>query len=196
METIGPNEISIRRTARDFRFLRIAAPIPFERLKSDVVEAVKKFRPIKKDGYQLYSGIGLQFIDSTNPIFDGVQQCKYFAADGSEVSYRPHLDCEFVDKNKIGLKLQYLYDVFQGVPLFRGRILIAQPGHVLDLHRDGEHSCRIHIPIVTNEKCHMQIDDEHVHMPADGSAYLCNTSLLHRFGNLGTEERIHIVFAL
>ena len=58
-------------------------------------------------------------------------------------------------------------------------------------HKD--YTKRIHIPIITNEKCMFIIDDEVVRFPADGDYYLVDTTKMHTAINASFEDRIHIV---
>lgn len=78
-----------------------------------------------------------------------------------------------------------------------GRVrLMMLPGQkCYSLHADT--TKRIHLPLETNEQCMMIIDDEIKRMPADGTAWLTNTTKTHTAlnGNL-VFDRIHILFDL
>ena len=52
---------------------------------------------------------------------------------------------------------------------------------------------RIHIPLITNDKCFMIVDDEVIRLPANGDVYLIDTTKFHTFLNGSWETRIHIV---
>jgi hypothetical protein len=70
-------------------------------------------------------------------------------------------------------------------------------GAVIDRHTDGAgsnlHTHKIHIPLQTNEKAIMFINDEPFHL-REGHAYEVNNVVPHAVENLGTEDRIHLIF--
>lgn len=74
--------------------------------------------------------------------------------------------------------------------------IMGLPGQkCMTLHYDM--TKRIHIPIETNEDCLMIIDNEVIHMPADGSVYLTNTFKRHTALNANWDfMRLHLVFDL
>jgi hypothetical protein len=77
----------------------------------------------------------------------------------------------------------------------RMRLMKLSGRQCMSLHVDLER--RLHIPIVTNENCLMIVDDEVIHMPADGSAYLVNTTKRHTALNSNKDfDRIHLMFDL
>jgi len=64
------------------------------------------------------------------------------------------------------------------------------------VHKDAdtsEYMARIHIPLWTNEKCVHICEGEHLHMPADGSAYMIWVNLWHQIRNDSNEDRYHII---
>lgn len=73
----------------------------------------------------------------------------------------------------------------------RVRILLMTRQTCYTYHSDLD-SYRVHIPLVTNDKCFMVIDGECWHLPL-GNAYLVNVGLMHTAVNASTENRIHIV---
>jgi hypothetical protein len=75
----------------------------------------------------------------------------------------------------------------------RLRIMRMLPNTSYSIHKDP--LFRIHIPIVTNDKCAFLFpeNDYMKHMPADGSIYWTNTKLTHTFVNWSNKPRIHIV---
>ena len=77
--------------------------------------------------------------------------------------------------------------------VFRMRIMYMLPNTSYSIHKDP--LFRIHIPIVTNNKCAFLFpeNDYMKHMPADGSIYCTNTKLIHTFVNWSTEHRINII---
>lgn len=73
-------------------------------------------------------------------------------------------------------------------------------GHHVGPHTDNadnRYSARLHIPLITNEGCvhewYADPEDYTVHIPADGSAYMFRTNILHDVYNHGTEDRYHII---
>lgn len=77
----------------------------------------------------------------------------------------------------------------------RMRLMKLTGRKCMSLHTDMEK--RIHIPITTNENCLMIVDDEVIHMPADGNAYLVNTIKRHTALNSNKDfDRIHLMFDL
>jgi hypothetical protein len=77
--------------------------------------------------------------------------------------------------------------------IFRMRIMQMPPNTSYSTHKDP--LSRIHIPIITNDKCAFLFPENNYmkHMPADGSIYWTNTKLTHTFVNWSNEPRIHIV---
>lgn len=68
-------------------------------------------------------------------------------------------------------------------------------------HQDGKSAdnyfkLRLHIPIITNEKCLFEYPDKKFHLPADGSAYIIEVSKPHRVLNLSNENRYHLMMDL
>ena len=78
--------------------------------------------------------------------------------------------------------------------LGRVRILLKEPRSTLSWHRDPEP--RLHIPIITNPGCIMDIEEAAKHLPADGSAWITNNTKYHNAFNGGEEGRVHLVACL
>ena len=78
--------------------------------------------------------------------------------------------------------------------LGRVRILKKEPRSTLSWHRDPEP--RLHIPIITNPGCRMVIENNALHMPADGGVWIVDATKYHNVFNGGEEDRIHIVATL
>lgn len=77
----------------------------------------------------------------------------------------------------------------------RLRLMKLSGRQCMSLHVDLE--TRIHIPIITNENCLMIVDDEVIHMPADGNAYVVDTKKRHTALNSNKDfDRIHLMFDL
>lgn len=67
------------------------------------------------------------------------------------------------------------------------------PGTRIDLHPDNDEFLKIHIPIVTNPDAWFCFEDEKFNLEV-GSAYMVNTAILHGTDNLGTTDRVHLLF--
>ena len=85
-----------------------------------------------------------------------------------------------------------VYDVLsRHFTLGRVRILKLNPRTCLSYHRDPEN--RLHIPIITNPGALMVVNNECLHMKADGDVYQMKTMQYHTALNGGDIERIHLV---
>ncbi|NNE99292.1 MAG: aspartyl beta-hydroxylase [Pyrinomonadaceae bacterium] len=79
------------------------------------------------------------------------------------------------------------------------KVMLArlQAGQVIDPHKDGAgsnlYTHKIHVPIQTNEKARMFINDRSFHLE-EGKAYEVNNLVPHAVENLGAEDRIHLIF--
>jgi hypothetical protein len=72
----------------------------------------------------------------------------------------------------------------------RTRIMKSNPKTCLSMHQDL--TKRIHIPLITNDKCFMAIEDRNYYLEA-GKIYLTNTTLRHTAVNASDTYRVHIV---
>ena len=88
-------------------------------------------------------------------------------------------------------KMTYTYSIINNLNLFRTRVMKMAPRSCYSYHKDP--TKRIHIPLITNDKCFMVIEDKCYWYPADGNYYLADTTKNHTFVNGSWEERIHIV---
>lgn len=78
----------------------------------------------------------------------------------------------------------------------RARFTILKKGGSTPFHRDYPewlYGVRLHIPIITNEFCFFEYENERQHLNADGSAYLLKINKTHRVENSGSEDRIHFL---
>lgn len=85
----------------------------------------------------------------------------------------------------------YTNSVIMSLGLYRTRLIKMKPKTCYTYHRDP--SQRVHIPLVTNEKCMFIIDDQVYRYPANGNWYQIDTTQWHTAINASWEERIHIV---
>lgn len=88
-------------------------------------------------------------------------------------------------------QLEYTNKVIDLLGMFRTRVMVLKPKRCYTYHRDL--TKRIHIPVVTNDKCMFIIDDIVHRYPADGNYYEVDTTLPHTALNGSREDRIHIV---
>jgi hypothetical protein len=90
-------------------------------------------------------------------------------------------------------EMPYVYLLIEEFNLCRTRVLTLQPSTNYSFHQDL--TKRIHIPIISNEHCVFIIDDKVWRLPADGSVYLVDTTLLHTAinGNMRKFNRMHLV---
>lgn len=79
---------------------------------------------------------------------------------------------------------------------YRARIIRLRAGTSSSWHADAPahiYSVRLHIPIITNQKCLFETENESSHLAADGSAYFIFVNNIHRVVNWGPEDRYHLV---
>ena len=69
------------------------------------------------------------------------------------------------DFTEFNFDLPYINHIIEDLNMCRTRVLVLHPKTCYSLHRDT--SKRIHIPVVTNEKCWMIVNKEIMHLPAD-----------------------------
>lgn len=78
----------------------------------------------------------------------------------------------------------------------RVRVTCLKAGSKSLVHKDAdtsEYMVRLHIPLWTNEDAVHICEGEHLHMPADGRAWMIWTNLWHQIRNDGDEDRFHII---
>jgi len=76
----------------------------------------------------------------------------------------------------------------------RMRLMLLPPRSTISWHRDPEK--RIHIPITSNAGCRHIIEDEVIHIPADGQAWIHDDTKYHTVTNGGETPRISLVTTL
>lgn len=77
-------------------------------------------------------------------------------------------------------------------------VLRPHPEETAYWHIDGDSSTpgnafRLHIPIISNDQCFLEFENERTYMPADGSVYLVDVSRKHRALNLSNQDRFHLI---
>jgi len=87
--------------------------------------------------------------------------------------------------------LPYTNSIISDLGMFRTRVMLMRPYQCYSYHRDP--SPRIHIPLITDKKCMLIVDDKVIRLPADGNHYKIDTTLYHTALNGSNIDRIHIV---
>lgn len=87
--------------------------------------------------------------------------------------------------------IPYTNLIMQELNLYRTRVMRMQPRVCYTYHVDL--TKRVHIPLITNEKCMFIINDQVYRYPANGNYYLIDTTQMHTAVNASNEERIHLV---
>ena len=87
--------------------------------------------------------------------------------------------------------LPYTNSIISDLGMFRTRVMMMKPHRCYSYHKDP--TPRIHIPLITDEKCMLIVDDKVIRLPADGNYYKIDTTLYHTALNGSNIERIHLV---
>jgi len=87
--------------------------------------------------------------------------------------------------------MPYTNSIIKDLGMYRTRVMRMHSKTCYSYHQDPTQ--RIHIPLITNDKCFMIIDDEIIRYSADGNYYIMDTTKMHTAVNASFEERIHIV---
>ena len=122
--------------------------------------------------------VALQGVEGNNDPFYGIGRL-------SEVSHR---EDEFIVPN---FNMEYTNLVLKKLGMYRSRLMTMRETSCYSYHKDP--TKRIHIPLITNDKCFMVIDDIVHRYPADGSYYIVDTTKMHTAINGSWEDRVHIV---
>ena len=140
-----------------------------------------------------------------NPWYQGCGSLKYkFGEDfidqngnlkESEVKLE-QTDFTTLNRALTGTYLEEVHDtVAQEYKFGRLRLMAMPHKKCMSIHTDT--SKRIHIPIITNENCLMIINNQVYHMPANGNAYLTDTTKPHTALNANHSfMRLHLLFDL
>lgn len=96
------------------------------------------------------------------------------------------------------LKDTYFYTIYKAMSsrykLARMRIMSLKQKTCLTWHYDSGQ--RIHIPIITHPGCKFVLEDNAFHLPADGNAYIVDTTKYHTVFNGSKIVRIHLVCSI
>jgi hypothetical protein len=78
----------------------------------------------------------------------------------------------------------------------RARVTVLKAGSKSIVHTDASSDIylhRIHIPLITNEKCVHITEGTPFHMKADGSVYMLPVNVMHQIVNDSDRDRYHII---
>ena len=161
-----------------------------ETLKNDVLEIVKTNDLISKDKQSSYKALGLQYRKEQDQYFDSVKTIRYIDENHKSIieTYPARL---WNIWNDVGEKLKYVYKpIYElDIELYRTRLLLADGDYASLKHID--YDWRYHVPIMTNKECFLEYENEKIHLPADGHAYIVNAGFMHSFCNGGSTPRYH-----
>ena len=87
--------------------------------------------------------------------------------------------------------IPYINSILEEHNLVRSRVMRMKPKSCYYWHRDR--AKRLHIPVITHDHCFLLLEDKKVHLPADGTAYVVDTTQYHTALNCSKIDRIHIV---
>ncbi len=91
--------------------------------------------------------------------------------------------------------LPYVNAIMDEHGLLRTRLMKMKPKACYLWHADL--TKRLHIPIVTHEHCFLLVDNDRIHLPATGEAYVVDTTQFHTALNCSKDcIRTHIVGAI
>lgn len=168
----------------------------------DTLDYIFDIDKIEKECYDIIDSV--KFCPTTNQI--GIKHTKkahdtqkWYEGCGSLIKLMPRVcnnDFTEINSDLTGTYIEYVCEELQKTyRIGRARIMRLEPKRCMSLHVDL--SKRIHIPVVTNTDALMIINNEVFHMPADGSAYLTDTTKRHTALNASkTDDRIHLLFDL
>ncbi len=184
---IHPNDLSAWAPAADFDIVRIPLNLNLSELRQLLEKSKSLFPWRRKDDMPGYSALGLQYSRE-----EATEEEQFAEAVDATTIERPFR--MYHRLNSAGRLFEGTFLRFFPTKFFRSRLLSADAGLVFPgSHNDGQYAVRLHIPITTNPAAWMEVGGRRYHLPADGSAFLVNTSRMHRIGNDGDSNRTHLV---
>jgi hypothetical protein len=146
-----------------------------------------------RDGWEVYHSDD----EETNKIFFPNGQYNYKAMKFMNVAHDSGLEHCKPTQGCTG----YIADVLTELSLLgfypcRARVTCLKAHSKSTVHQDAgtsSYMARIHIPLITNEKCVHISQGQTLHMPADGSAYILWVNDWHQIRNDSDEDRWHII---
>ena len=147
-------------------------------LKYNLPKIIEELSLLPDYNNQIYLQGNTPFMD---PIEPTVGQ-NYLHVDNNELQYdQPLFD------------MPYINEIMEEHQLVRTRVMKMKPKTCYYWHNDS--TKRLHIPVVTHEHCFLLVDNERLHLPATGEAYVVDTTKMHTALNASKIDRIHIVGA-
>lgn len=86
--------------------------------------------------------------------------------------------------------IPFINSLIEKFKMYRTRVMTLDPRRCYSYHQDS--SYRIHIPVVSNPKTWLMIDEQ-LYKLRVGEAYIVNTKMIHTAINCYSEPRTHIV---
>jgi len=174
-------------------YVKIKFNFDILKLQEDLTTLLDRV-PLDKDTNQLC----LMHRDKcNNPYYFGCGSLSHegsFSTGKQTIKSIIHEEQEFSIFNK-ELKNTYFYTIYKELSkrfnIARMRIMALKQKSCLTWHRDYEK--RIHIPIITDIGCKFVLEDVSFHLPADGNAYVVDTTNHHTVFNGSKIVRIHLV---
>ena len=108
-----------------------------------------------------------------------------------QITDKEHKETDFTE---FLFDLPYTNSILKENKVCRARVMKMKGKTCYTYHQDW--TKRLHIPLITNENCWLIVDKEIMHLPADGSLYIIDTTKFHTAVNASREDRIHIVGCL
>lgn len=138
-------------------------------------------------------------LGSSDPYYESVGSLgrDFTKFDPSKMEGIPEFDAPNEDDFNIinemfqGTYIEYIIkEIEKQYKIYRGRFMMMKSKTSLTLHNDNTQ--RIHIPVYTNPKCFMTIEDEVIRLP-EGKIYLVDTTVEHTAVNASIFDRTHLV---
>ena len=189
-------------------------PIQFDikKLRADFEKHVLNVGDAIIQGEEYGSKFGGWSVLSANGDWKNGMTSGQLAFSGNKIDYKialeKEINHEFNYKQKTKLCVDYIEEVIDtldnmGLYPRRARFTVLKSGGESTIHKDTlkttDYATRIHIPIITNDKCvHILYDNDmneidRIHMPADGSAYILKVNHYHQIINESDEDRFHLI---
>ena len=121
----------------------------------------------------------------------GIPGNKDYNYSTGKITDKEHKETDFTE---FLFDLPYTNSILKENKVCRARVMRMKEKTCYTYHQDW--TKRLHIPLITNENCWLIVDKEIMHLPADGSIYIIDTTKFHTAVNASREDRIHIVGCL
>jgi len=146
-----------------------------------ILEEANSVKMFLNSGWKDIDQVGLQ---AHKPDLDPTDEWKSSVGKGSQLQYP-----ETYFKYPL-FQLPTINRIMEKYGMKRTRIMKSNPKTCLTIHEDL--TKRIHIPLITNDKCFMAIEDRNYYLEP-GKIYLTNTTLRHTAVIASDNFRVHIV---